>query len=340
MDYEFESDFNKKYSLLSRKIFRILSENSRASISEISKDTGASRHTVVVRLRKLEEEFRIFYTVELNEDALGLSNPHVIMIKFEKKPDYAEIASLFSKSYIPQLVATVKGNYDMLVYANASSRDEYVHWDKSMQIKLAKYGTLWQTSEVAHRQLGFFPVRNELIEKLSIPDKYKRLLLILNSNSRISFEELSKKLGMHFNTTAYNFKKMLKMNYIKRFTALAKEAGTLSIMTLFGKYIISESFEEDAAKERKALMSDDEFPILSRYALVSQLVGSYDYFSIGVFDSDRAAQKYDIAFYKNAMAKDKVRIMYGAIDKLLLGSLPLRSIDSKANYSLIRWVLD
>ncbi|MEM3282059.1 MAG: winged helix-turn-helix transcriptional regulator [Candidatus Micrarchaeaceae archaeon] len=340
MEYRFESDFNKEYSILVRKLFRLLSEDSRTSISNLSEKIGTSRHTVVTKLKRLEADLKLLYTIEFNEDVIGLSNPHIILIKFSNKPDYNEIARLLSKSYIPQLVATVKGNYDMLIYANSASRDEYVHWDKSMQIKLAKYGTLWQTSEVAHRQLGFFPIRNELLAKLDIPEKYKRMLLILNADSRISFKDLSKELGMHFNTVTYNFRNMLKMNYIRRFTSVIRERGSLAVMTTFGKYVISESFEEDAAKERKALMSDDEFSMISRYVLVSQLIGSYDYFSIGVFDNEDKAYKYDVKYYKETMAKDKVKVMYGTIDEVLLGSLPLRSIDTKANYNLIRWVLE
>ena len=36
-EYEVESSFNKKYNLLTRKIVRLLSENSRMSIAKIAK---------------------------------------------------------------------------------------------------------------------------------------------------------------------------------------------------------------------------------------------------------------------------------------------------------------
>lgn len=340
IDYEFESAFNRNYSMLSRRLFRLICENSRASISELGLLLGVSRHMVLTRLRALEEGLQLYYTIEFNEDALGLQSPHIVLIKFNKKPDYSAIKSLFLKSYIPQFVSRIDGDFDLLVYANAPTRGEYVHWDKSMQIKLAEYGTLWQTSEIAHRQLGFFPIRNELLERLNIEDRYKKMLLLLNQNARMPLKELAKRLGMHVNTVSYSFNKLVESSYIKRFTAVVQNRKSFVIMTLFGKYTISEKFEADAANERRALMSDDEYSIVSRYPVVSQLVGSYDYFSIGAFDDMKAALKYDIGFYKNAMSKDKVQTRSGTISEVLLGALPLRSFDSKRKYNLIKWVFE
>lgn len=340
IEYEFPSEFNEKYSLVSRKIVRMLSEDSRTSISDMAKNIKMSRQSIVERLGRLNEELGLHYTLELNEDALGLSDPHLILVTFTKKPDYDYIKKIFEKSHIPQLVAIFKNGYDMLIYANATSRQEYVHWDKSMQILLSEYGVLWRASEVAHRQLGFFPLRNELIEKLKLAPKYKEMIKLLNSNSRASFQELSKKLGMHFNTVAYNFKKLEGMGYIKRFTIMMGQQEKVCFMSNFGKYIISRSFEEDAARERKALMSDDENSMVSRYILCCQLVGSYDFFSIGVFDNLKIALKHDIAYYKKAMANEKPRMEFGEIERVLVGSLPIRSLDAKKVFDTIKWTPD
>lgn len=338
IEYEFGSEFNKSYSLVSRKILRSLSENSRITVSDLSKNVGVSRKTITDKLAKLEKDLSIRYTLELNEDAVGLVNPHVILVKFSSKPDYDYLKSLFEKSHIPQVVASIKGNYDLLVYANATSRQEYIHWDKSTQTLLSRYGVLWYTSEVGHRQLGFFPLRNELIERLSIPQKYKDIVKLLNINSRSSFNELSKQLGMHFNTMAYNFKKLLDMKYIKRFTILMKPVENVVLMTHFGKYVISRNFEEDAAKSRLAFSCDDPFSMISRYMIVSQLVGSFDLFALGAFDNADIAYRNDILFYKKAMAREKVKIMYGTVDKILVGNLPIRTLDGKKEYNTIRWI--
>ena len=92
----------------------MLSENSRASNTEIAKKLGITRQAIAKRLKRLEKEFGINYTLELNEEALGLVHPHIIMVKFGKKPDYNEVKKLFLSSPIPQFVASIKGNYETI----------------------------------------------------------------------------------------------------------------------------------------------------------------------------------------------------------------------------------
>ena len=91
---EFHSSFNDEYSVVTRRIVRILSENARASVSDISKTTKLSRKTVTDRIKRLEEEMGLKYTIELNEEALGLSSPHLILVTFKEKPDYDAIAKM------------------------------------------------------------------------------------------------------------------------------------------------------------------------------------------------------------------------------------------------------
>ncbi len=337
---EFKSGFNDKYNLVSRKMMRMLSENSRITISDLARNLGLSRKTAKERLNRLEKEFEIRYTVELNEDKLGIVNPHIIMVKFRKRPTDAYLKEVFSKFYMPQVVVTIKGTYDMFVYANAQSRDDYVHWDKGMQIFLADYGVSWNPSEVALRQLGFYPVRNELIERLNLPPKYKTLLMLLNKNARASFQELSKQTGMHFNKISYYFKKLVELGYIKRFTLVMKKVEDLTLMTIFGKYIISSRFEEDAKSTRDFFKSDDEYSLVSRYIIVNQLVGSHDHFSIGVFDNLETATERFWKYYKEDMRPEKPKSVYGVVDKVLLGDLPIRSLNTDKEYKTIKWPLE
>src|SRR5208337_4439382 len=140
--YLFESAFNERYSVLVRRILRMLAYDSRASVSEISRELGVARHTVVEKIRQAEEEFGLKYTLELDEEALGLNNPRLILARFERKPDLAELARIFGRSHIPQAVAAVDGKDDLLIYANAESTSEYVYWDKTTQVLLSKYGVL------------------------------------------------------------------------------------------------------------------------------------------------------------------------------------------------------
>ncbi|MGA3020898.1 MAG: AsnC family transcriptional regulator, partial [Candidatus Micrarchaeales archaeon] len=146
-EYEFHSAFNDRYNLVTRKEIRLLSENSRISITEMSKALQISRKSVKDRLLRLEKDLGISYVPEFNETKLGFASPHLILARFKSKPDYDEIARLFSKSYIPQLVVSMSDD-SILAYAVSRTSNEYALWDKSMQINLSKYGVDWRTSEV------------------------------------------------------------------------------------------------------------------------------------------------------------------------------------------------
>ncbi len=339
-EYNFESKFDDDFSLLTRKMVRLISEDSRISILELSKELSVSRRTVRERLLRVEKELGIDYTVEFNESALKLSNPHLILAKFTKKPEWNEVSRLLASSYIPQFAASIKGKYDLLIYANAATSGEYVHWDKSMQIMLSKYGVSWHPSDVAHKQLGYFPMRNELIDKLDMDQQHKDMLKLLNGNSRITFSEISKKIGMHFNTVAYNFNKLVDSGIIKRFTISTRPPKDLTRMSFFSKYILSERFEEDASRIRKVYTtSGTDYPIFNRYLVCAQLVGSYDFFNMSIFDNYETAYKQAILQYKDVMKRHKVRVDYGQVDNLLLGRWPIRSIDTKREYNTIKWTL-
>ncbi|MGC8671792.1 MAG: winged helix-turn-helix transcriptional regulator [Candidatus Micrarchaeia archaeon] len=335
--YVFHSRFNDEYSVEARKILRQISENARVSISELSKATGVSRATVAKKLRQLESKLGIRYTFEPDEQKLGISSTHLIAVKLDEKPSDDELLKIFGASYIPQGVVVTKGDYDLLVYAMSLNNMEYAHWDKSMQIELAKYGVTWQSSWVVHRQLGFFPVRNELIDKLQIKQRDKEMLKLLNENSRMSFQEMSRRLGMHFNTVAYSFNKLLKSGYVKRLTITMPPQRLFVLMSFFTKYQPRDGYEAASAQARKAFMSDDRDSLVSRYLISAPLIGTYDFFTLGAFDDYKTALRRDIAYHKSLFKKHNIKMKHATAERVLIGSLPIRSIDTAKEYNTIVW---
>lgn len=336
-EYEIESRFNKEYSLVSRRIIRMLSQNSRVSITNIAAQMNLSRPTAKLRLASVQKALGIRYTLELDERSMGFASPYLISVKFTKKPDYGKIKELLQRSYIPQIAFSTEGSYDMIIYANAFSTSEYAHWDKGMRILLGEYGANWRPSEVVHRQLGFFPIRNEAIDRARIAEKYKPLLKLLNENSKLSFQSLSKALGMHFNTVKYNYNKLVELGYVKRPTITMDLTKGVSFMTFFSNYTPVNGYESSSATARLAFMSDDDTSLINRYLICAPLIGSYDFFTMGAFDSYNAAYKADILYHKRAFSKHNVKIAYGTVKELILGRLPIRSVDTRAEYNKIVW---
>ena len=340
INYEFHSEFNDHYTTPTKHIVRMLSENSRVSISEIAERMALSRRTIKERLTKTEKALDLRYTIEFNEDTLGLAMPHAIVVELEKKPDLGYVQTLLLKSHIPQLAFTIKGKNRMLIYAIGTTPKEYAYWDNAMTVLLSEYGINWHSSEVMHKQLGFVPLRSELIDKLHVEDKYKPMLKILNENSRASFRYIATKLGMHFNTVVYNFNKLLKRGYIKRFTLTMTPQPNMYTMAFWAKYAPKKDLEKSTAKLRRAFMSDDKYSITSRYSICAPLIGSYDHFGIGVFDNYGSAYEHLVQYHKQSLGRHMSKILYGEVDRILIGRLPMRSIDTKTDYSVINWTAD
>ncbi len=338
---EFASKFDEDIDPKSRQLLRYVSEDARASIFELAKRLKVSRRTARERLLKLGREMGIRFTIEFNETAMKLNSPHIIHVKFIHRPDYEEVARILSSSYIPQLAVATRGTYDLLIYANAVSSGEYVHWDKRTQIMLAKYGVSWHASDVAHKQLGYFPLRNEIIDRISLKPELKSLLKMLNSNSRMTFSDISRSIGMHFNTVAYNFNKLLKMGIIKRFTISADRPKNVTLMSIFSKDVLASGFEEDSARIRKVYKTSGiDCPAINRYLLCAQLVGSNDFFAMGAFDNYDTAYREEVMRYRDVFSRHRAKIDYAVAGKVLLGRLPLRSIDAKKEYNVIKWNIE
>ena len=340
-DYaDFKSAFNEKYSPLSRKILRLLSEDSRMPVTAIAKQVGVSRRTAKERIGRIEKELGVRYTLELNEEVLRIPNPHMVVVRFREEPDYDEIAKVLSRSYIPQLAVRANGEREIYIYANSVSHSEYTRWDKTTQSDLSKYKVLWESSEVAHKQLGFFPLRNEIIDRLEIAGKYKSMLKLLNSNSRISFQQMSKAMGMHFNTVAYNFGKLLKLGYIKKFTLVCRPPKEVSLVAIFGKYALAENFESDASKIRRVFRSDEELTAFARYPVIAQLIGTYDFFDVGVFDNMETGKKKFVSVYKEMLKRHLARIYHRELADVILGDMPIRSVDDNKEYNVLKWTTE
>jgi DNA-binding Lrp family transcriptional regulator len=340
VEYEYHSRFNDDYTLPTRRIVRILSENSRTSLTKIAEQLGVSRRTVQNRLRSIEKALEIRYTLELDENKLGVPTPHIVVMEFAKKPDYNHVSNLLKKSYIPQLAFTLKGKNQICVYAIAASPTHYARWNSTMGILLSKYGVNIFSSDITHKQLGFVQLRNELIDRLEIEPNTKNLIKLLNENSRASIQQLSKGLGKHFNTVTYTFNKLVGSGYIKRFTlTMGRQADMVPARFLI-KYMVKEHRERDSAKARLAIKADDKDSIVNRYIFNSSLVGAWDHFGLGVFDSYKTGYEHCVGYYKQTMGRHIVRMDFDTIEKVLIGRLPLRSIDTRAAYNVLNWTED
>ena len=336
-DYEISSNFNEKYSIVTRKIIHALSTDGRISVSDIAQASGVSRRTVKSKIERLEKELGLHYTAEFDEKRLGLTNPHLVMVKFLKKPQPEKLTEALRKSYVPQFAAMTKGDFDMIISTNSFASRDYAHWDKGMQILLSEYGVSWHTSEIVHSQLGFYPIRDEVIDRLNVKERHKSILKALNGNGRIQLNKLAKALGTNASTVAYSLEYLKKEGYIKRFTITMEPPKDISFTAFFSKYSPSKGYEASSAMARKAFMYDDKNPLISRFVICSALIGSYDFFTLSAYDSPEAAYAHNIKYHKESFRNQGLHLEHAQVEKVILGKLPIRSIEAAKEYRLLKW---
>ena len=334
MEYDFESDFNREYSPVTRKIIRLLSNDSRITISEMAKQLKMSRSTIASRLKKIEETFQIKYTLGFNPRKLGLLNPHVILVRFGKKPDYERIRKALGRTYHVQFAAKIKGTYNLLIYANAYSLPEYLTWDMRMRSELMpSYNAKWESSDVSFFRLGFPPIRSEVLDRAKLPKRQREMLKILNQNSRISINELSRSLRTNYKTTVYNFNKLVKSDYIKRFTITMGLRPDISLMTMFNKFIPTQDYKGVEMLAKDFFTKDDRMPLVNRFIMCSNLVGAYDFFTVGAYDNPKIGHSKGIVLYKKLFKSYNItQTESGTIEEVLVGTLPIRSVDAAKEF--------
>ena len=231
---------NREYKeKITNTILRELSMDARQSLSAMAEKANASKTTVFNELNTLIERNDIRFVPEINLEELwkhellyttkwmqkrefrqldihqiGFTE-YVGFVKFlGKKPSDAELVKAVSNSYIPQNVSVLYGKYDLFMYLVARDYNELNFFLHNLHKSLKGYKMRIMINPI-NKTLGFFPLRNELIEQFKLPEKYKKLLLTLNNDSR---GQLSQGLEMDKNTITYIYKTLIDYGIVSRTT--------------------------------------------------------------------------------------------------------------------------
>ncbi len=340
MKEAFHSTFNDYYSVDTRRILRILSENSRTSVTEIASSVGLSGKTVKSKILKLENALSINYSVELNSELHHMPAAHLVVIEFKQPVDYEYVSALLSKSYIPQLAFSVKGGNYICVYAMSISTSDFTYWENTISIMLSKFGGKLVNSEIVFTHLGFIPVRKELIEHMELEPTLKKVLGSLVGNSRASMQSISRETGLHFNTVAYSINKLISKKIVRRFTLTTMPPEGSAMFSVLITLAPKEGFDDAVHEVRKELKTDDDMPISNRYSFVSALEGNVNVSLLCTLDDNEDALRECVEKITRAYGKHLKLISFGRIDRVLVGNIPLRCVDSNEDYRVIDWKPD
>lgn len=106
-----------------KKLLRLLAENSRRSISELSRDLSIARTTVQARIERLENHGHITgYTVKLGK-ALKSALRATALVSIEPRAAPTVLQRLKTLSQVER-VNTTSGRFDLIVEISAATTEE------------------------------------------------------------------------------------------------------------------------------------------------------------------------------------------------------------------------
>jgi DNA-binding Lrp family transcriptional regulator len=330
------------YSKAEKTILSKLSFDSRATITELTKSTGLSRVTISKLLDKLEKKLGIKYTLEIDETKLAGSERHLIVIKFSNKPQEGFLREFFKNDEYAQEVYMLEGDFDLFIYARTGDPVNYIKWETYIASELAEYRPVLSPSEFVVAHFGYWPLDNRWIDDIKESTKLdktdKKMLALLNRNSRISIQDMSEQIKIEKGTVRYRLLRLRKSGILKRFTIAVQNAPQPYQVIHFSNYKFNNNINERMLELRKRYLNadDKELPLLSTWQIVAPISGSFRSFGLSLYDNkDDVASSIDM--HKSIFRKDNIEIKHAKITKVIKGLLPFRNLEIKANYVPITW---
>ena len=213
-----------------KSILTALSMNPRMPYSSMSKLADLPESSLPYRIRRLEGEFDIRYTLHLNLQNLDFYK-FFIFVKFETEHaeiDYEDLKQVLEGNPRVQMAMLTKGPYDIVIYCIAekiSIAQAIINEIRKVK-SLSETPASWYTAIVAE-SYGFIPIRDAffdvLKEKVWHRTKERRrpsgselmlreyaVLRELNKNSTISFSEIERIYGLSVGSAKNAFEKLIK----------------------------------------------------------------------------------------------------------------------------------
>lgn len=331
-----------QYGVRERLMLRELSNNARATITELSKAARCSRVTAAKLLNRLTNELGTKFTLEIDTDKLGHMETHVIAVKFKRRPSDEFLEHVLSEEKYVRNAYITEGDFDLILYVAASSAIEYLHWEVAFAEKLADYAPIMKASEMPFVSFGYMPLDSSFVENISaevkIDEHDKTLLRLLNENSRMSYRELAANARINEDTARYRLFRLKKSGIIKRFTIAVQRQPQAYTLAFFENWQYTKSHEQHAAVARDGwLNADREMPLLTTFQLTAPITGSFAFFAIALFNDKKEAFERVIKKHKIIYSRDSVEIKSVRILRAVKGLFPFRNTDIKSEFRVIRW---
>ena len=327
----------KSIELVDSKILYELYLNSRVSINDLAKKFGVSHHTMGNRVRKLEERYGLCYTVEVNTELLGFSEPRVLEVRFEKVPELRLLKKVLGNDPFVQNAYLISGDFDLILHVVGLNYIEYSHWEFKFRMGFSNYKPRVKAATLNHMVEGFIPINSKLIHmSKEINSIEKKILIKLIENSRIRVKELSETLKLSQMKVLYAISKLEKRGIIVRFSTFIQNPDKRIFLVYSIAYIPNKEHHHKALPEflNRIIKGEQENEITTDYSVVCDTSGHFDAIYFCNFKDGTTLNERGSAFLKRTWESESPVVEQGIMTELIAGKWPFNA----NNYT--RWRIE
>ena len=305
------------------KILMHIYEDSRAPLRAIGRQVGISHYTISTVLKELESKYDIFYTLELDPHALGFHSGKLITIKFGIIPDIEMLKRLLKKDVFVQDAYLASGDFDIVMYVVGLTPEDFQQWQFKLRIELGEFRPKFNVSDVNMYMDGFFPLKSELIEKsVQLSNVEKRVLVLLNENSRIKMKELVKKSRVSPVSIFYIMKKLKEKGIVKRYSALTQSPSKRLLVAYSVRLMPVKEHTALSINLSKAILAEDYHEATNDYCTAINANGVIDLFYICSFKDGEALSKRGPSLIQKVLEKENPVLEQSILTGLIAGKWP------------------
>ncbi|MGI0141470.1 MAG: hypothetical protein ACREBF_02350 [Candidatus Micrarchaeales archaeon] len=342
----------QKRQELKIKMLKILGINARTSNSNLAKLLEIPKSTAQMLFAELVKEYDLHFTAEIgieelwrwefvkqartynkkgilekvidNLPELGFEE-FIIFLKFlDGSPSAEELSRAAGRSYIPQFVGMLHGEYDVVMYAVARNYDGANRFVIELGKQLHKYKV---TSDLLNitRMYGFFPLGKKLIEQFHIPDTYEHILMGLHNEGRMEFSGIAKKFKHGLPHILYAYDRLKKTNILTRLTYYEGKPHNIFSVLIRIKIVNETDYFESRGMWFLDMVKNSENKH-TNYTFMCDISNPQGILLLMNFADGDAAESFVAKLRKLLRGAE---ISYFVLTKIVFGNLGVRDFDMK-----------
>ncbi len=326
------------------KLLTALSMNARMPYNKMQEITGINESSIPYRIKRLEQQLGIKYTIEADMSKLGFFD-YMILAKFHGgKPSDEDIKKAVEPEARVQLAMSTKGDYDLVMMCLVEGSEAIIYLLNRIRKNEALSGidSEWYITPTA-LDYNYVPLRNEFLELLESKVWHRKrggkrpsstdlmyreyaVLKELNSDSTKSFASIDEKYDLPKGSAKAAYEKLISEDsgVIIRPTINATKLNYRYYAMILADIINKSEFLKTKGEYRKYIINE-QIKLINRFSYITDFETPNSILFISPITEN--GQLDNLITDLKSKVKG-IKLNYLIVSDILLGSLLNRRFDN------------